>query len=98
MTIPRLVVVALALVIGLTGCARLGQLSSGLGATLHSDFAHGVHGRAGAPGAFEVDAEGIALRRFPIVLYHPRGLRARAPAVVFLPGRFAPEEQYESYG
>ncbi len=38
-----------------------------------------------------------SLRHFAIVLYHSPDVQQRAPAVVFLPGRFAPEDQYESY-
>lgn len=32
-----------------------------------------------------------------IVLYQPEQLEPRAPAIVFLPGRMAPDDQYASY-
>ena len=44
--------------------------------------------------------ERVTLRRFDIVLARPERenvAAGRAPAIVFLPGRFAPEAQYESY-
>jgi dienelactone hydrolase len=78
-------------------CARLGALPNGLGAALRHDLAHGAARTPGAPGTLDVRAEGIALREFPIVLYRPVGVSGRMPGVVFLPGRFAPEDQYESY-
>jgi dienelactone hydrolase len=87
---------ALAL-LGGAGCARSGPLESGLGHCLLRDLASLRAHEPGHPGRAEVQAEGISLPRFPIVLYRPRALAAPAPAVVFLPGRFAPEDQYESY-
>jgi dienelactone hydrolase len=90
---------ALGLSVALTSaaCARLGTLPSGLGDALRHDLAHGAGRTPGAPGSLEVRAEGIALRKFPIVLYRPANASGRLPGVVFLPGRFAPEDQYESY-
>lgn len=94
--------VLLSLLIGTSSCARLGPLGSGLGQTLGSDTAYGRstshHVSSGADRDGDVVGEGIALTHFPVVLYHRRSVSARSPAVVFLPGRFAPEEQYESYG
>lgn len=90
-------VAAFALSTSSQGCARYGRLASGLGEVLQRDLAQACSDELGLPGAAEVQAEGLALPRFPIVLYRPREIVGRAPAVVFLPGRFAPEEQYESY-
>jgi dienelactone hydrolase len=56
----------------------------------------------GRPGPYGVAAEGREFSYpsgdFPIVVYRPIGALGPAPAIVFLPGRFASEAQYESYG
>jgi dienelactone hydrolase len=93
------VVVALCL---LQGCARFGNLGSGTGALLARDTARLPAGDPGRPGRYGVEAVGWNFRfeggAVPVVLYSPVGLRGRAPAVVFLPGRASPEDEYESYG
>ncbi len=91
----------MAMVFALAGCPRLGRLGSGAGALLTRDAAHLRADDAGRPGLYGVEAEGRVLPfpggDVPMVVYRPVGTKAPAPAVVFLPGRFAPEEQYESY-
>jgi dienelactone hydrolase len=96
-------VVGVVVVLGLLpGCAgRIGKLSPGPGALLASDTVQLPAGDPGRPGRHGVAASGF---EFPfeeatirMVLYTPTGLRAPAPAVVFLPGRASPEDEYESY-
>ncbi len=105
MKLPQKLVLALIAAIAflpLTGCARVGPLGSGTGAVLSGDAAYLGPDDLGRPGPFGVEAEGLVFPYpdgdFPIVVYRPAGVTAPAPAVVFLPGRFAPEAQYESYG
>jgi dienelactone hydrolase len=88
----------------MTGCARLGPLGGGRGAVLSGDAAAMSTDdaeRLGLPGPHDVEADRRTFAfppgDFDIVVYRPVGISAPAPAVVFLPGRFAPEEQYESY-
>ena len=85
-----------------SGCARLGPLGAGLGETLARDTAYARSQSHETVSAVEredeIVGEGIALPEFPAVLYRRQRNTTRAPAVVFLPGRFAPEDQYESYG
>jgi dienelactone hydrolase len=92
--------VLVALVAYSAACARVGNLGSGLGDTLARDARHMTR-RAGPayPGPHVVDAVGLQLdgARFSFALYRPRDVDV-APAVIFLPGRFAPDDQYESYG
>ena len=81
----------------LVACAPMGRLRGGLGTTLENDFAQRTPRATDVRGDREVEVEALALPRYRIVHYGPRGLTGRAPAVVFLPGRFAPEGQYDSY-
>jgi dienelactone hydrolase len=94
----RLIVLAL---VGASGCVRYGDLGAGNIAAVARDGASLPARDPGRLGSFAVSAAGLDLtygdERFPFVVYRPRGLRARAPAVVFLPGRFSPEDEYEGY-
>jgi dienelactone hydrolase len=85
----------------MTGCARFGPLGGGPGAVLAGDTSSMSADDHGHPGTYEVEGERrtfeFAPGDFDIVMYRPVGIAEPAPAIVFLPGRFAPEEQYESY-
>lgn len=87
--------------LGLGGCVRLGDLGGGVGDVLARDAAELSPDDASTPGRHEVVAQGLAAGdwddRLVFSLYRPRTLAAAAPAIVFLPGRVAPESQYESY-
>ena len=102
MTSRTTVLLIAAIVVGgSAGCARIGDLGGGLGRTLESDArTMGQHEGPGYPGRYMVDAIGLepAGAPGPFALYRPRGVLTPLPAVVFLPGRFSPEDQYESYG
>jgi dienelactone hydrolase len=93
----------LALVFGFatSGCASTGPLEGGRGAVLSGDVASMSAEDLARPGPHEVEGERRTFKYpagdFDFVMYRPAGIAAPAPAVVFLPGRFAPEEQYESY-
>ena len=60
------------------------------------------HPVTGGPGPLVVDAVGVSVddgeNSFDAVLYRPVGVPGLLPAVVFLPGYLAPEDQYEGYG
>src|SRR5689334_13998723 len=75
------------------GCVpRLGDLGSGAGHALTAD------GQTDVIGPHPVSARGTTFGdSVPVVVYRPSDLDGRLPAVVFLPGRVAPESQYESY-
>jgi dienelactone hydrolase len=98
---PSFLLALVVFVFALTGCARLGPLGGGRGAVLSGDAVTMSADDGGRPGPFDVEARGLTFPypagEFQIVTYRPLGTSERAPAVVFLPGRFAPEEQYESY-
>jgi pimeloyl-ACP methyl ester carboxylesterase len=72
-----------------------------MGATLARDAAGLAPNDPAGPGPLGVEAQGLILEqraeRFPVALYRPHDLAAPLPAVVFLPGYLAPEDQYESY-
>lgn len=84
-----------------TGCARLGPLGPGLESALWRDAQFLATGDLGGPGPLAVDGVGLEVRRgnahFRAALYRPVELAGPLPAVVFLPGYLAPEDQYESY-
>ena len=86
----------------LCSCARNHDLGVGLGATLLRDCHAGAIEGLVQPGQQSVQAIAMDIeaggRRIPVVLYRPATVAGQAPAIVFLPGRFAPEDQYESYG
>lgn len=83
-----------------TACNRLGPIVAS--DTLAKDTQTLPRGDLGAPGPQPVTAERITIdaadQALPVALYAPVGWRPNAPAVVFLPGRMAPDDQYESYG
>lgn len=86
-------------VLATSACTRYGNLGFGLGSALTRDSRRLAAGDAAGPGSDDVMAVGMDVpHAFPIVLYRPRNLHGAAPGVVFLPGRVAPEDQYESYG
>jgi dienelactone hydrolase len=93
-------VMLLAVVAG--GCTRYGMLGAGNSEQLVSDAAFLANDDPAQPGRYQVLAEGEDLQmdgeQFPVVTYRPVGVHGRAPAVVFLPGRFSPEDEYEGYG
>jgi dienelactone hydrolase len=84
--------VRLAILILLVGCTRLGSLGDGYGHALTAD------GYAGLVGPHPVEAWGVKAAGMAAVIYAPADVHVPAPAVIFLPGRVAPEWQYESYG
>jgi len=98
------VVLGLAVAGGIFGAcaARLGPLGPGLDGVLARDAAGLAPGDAAAPGPFRVDARGLRVPRpgrdAPVALYRPGARSGLSPAVVFLPGYLAPEDQYESIG
>jgi dienelactone hydrolase len=94
----RRLLAALALISSVAGCTRFGLLPNGPGRTLARDGRHLAPGDLAAMGPLDVVAQGFRIpHAFPVVVYRPAHLDAPAPAVVFLPGRVAPEDQYESY-
>lgn len=82
------------------GCNRVGIVDPS--DTLPRDAIHLPPGDLARPGPQQVAAQRLAVRHqgqnLAIVLYIPASLRSDSPAVVFLPGRMAPDDQYESYG
>jgi dienelactone hydrolase len=98
---PVLLLVASVLAFFGLGCARYGNLGRGAGDVLTDDARLLQPGDLAGPGPEEVVAVGLTAKgpwgRLPIALYRPAGQRKPGPAVVFLPGRVAPEWQYESY-
>lgn len=84
------------------GCARYGDLGAGNTAQLIREAASLPGGDPARPGPYAVEAEGLELEsggdRFAIVTYRPVSVPGALPAVVFLPGRFSPEDEYEGYG
>jgi dienelactone hydrolase len=80
----------------------MGSLPAGHGPLLTRDASRLPPGDPGRPGSHDVVANGWSFPfqhgSVPVVMYRPRDIAARAPAVVFIPGRASPEDQYESYG
>lgn len=83
-------------------CTRLGDLGAGLGTVLTENARRIPTGSPAAVGPHPVLARGMQLGDwddgFPIVLYEPADQHGPLPAIVFLPGRSAPEQFYESWG
>ena len=83
-----------------SGCARIGPLGAAPDGALARDAARLAPGDEAAPGPLQVTARGLFIEqpggRFPVALYRPQDLGDGLPAVVFLPGYLAPEDQYES--
>jgi dienelactone hydrolase len=69
--------------------------------TLLKDALDLPSGDLAGPGPLPVGSEQIELRHrgtsLAVVLYRPAQTPPLSPAVVFLPGRMAPDDQYESY-
>jgi dienelactone hydrolase len=86
----------------LPACTRLGNLGDGLGDVLTKDARRIAPEGAAAPGPHPVTAQGRHVGDwedgFPIVLYRPADVTGPQPAIIFLPGRSAPEQFYESWG
>jgi dienelactone hydrolase len=84
------------------GCTRYGMLGAGNTEQLVNDAKSCASDDPARLGRYAVLAEGEDLQmdgtQFPVVTYRPVGFSGRAPAVVFLPGRFSPEDEYEGYG
>jgi dienelactone hydrolase len=80
------------LILAACACTRLGNLGDGYGSALTRD------GTDGLVGTHPVEAWGVRAAGMAAVVYAPADVHVPAPAVVFLPGRVAPEWQYESYG
>ncbi|HUS65603.1 MAG TPA: prolyl oligopeptidase family serine peptidase [Kofleriaceae bacterium] len=80
---------------------RLGDLGDGSRGVLAEDARALAGGDAAGPGPEAVIATGLRIGDFEdgiaVSIYRPKEQHGRAPAVVFLPGRVAPESQYESY-
>ena len=72
-----------------------------MGKTLTADARTLPAGDPAGPGPMAVSARGTRIGDFgdgfPVALYSPEGARGPLPSIVFLPGRVAPEGQYESY-
>jgi dienelactone hydrolase len=85
-----------------SGCARYGNIGSGNTAQLLHEAQLLTDGDPARLGPYRVQATGRDLKwqgdKFPIVEYRPIEYPGRSPAVVFLPGRFSPEDEYEGYG
>jgi dienelactone hydrolase len=83
------------------GCARYGDIGAGNTSQLIRDAKSLAASDPARLGPYRVQAEGVDLESghesFPIVVYRPEAYPGRSPAVVFLPGRFSPEDEYEGY-
>ncbi len=70
--------------------------------TIPRDTIHLPEGDLARPGPHQVVAQRMAVRHqgkaLVVALYTPARFRKNSPSVVFLPGRMAPDNQYESYG
>jgi len=90
------------LVLAVGGCARYGDLGRGNTTQLIHDASLLPSGDDAKLGPYAVQAKGLDVTwqhaRFPVVLYKPVGFTGHSPGVVFLPGRFSPEDEYEGYG
>src|SRR5262245_11601895 len=88
-------------VISTSGCARYGNLGNGNTTKLVHDASLLPDGDSARLGPYRVHALGMKVKwqgeRFPVVLYRPMGFPGQSPGVVFLPGRFSPEDEYEGY-
>jgi dienelactone hydrolase len=71
------------------------------GETLAMDAVDMPAGDLAGPGPQPVVSNRITVSHqgedLPVALYQPANATASAPAIVFLPGRMAPDDQYESY-
>jgi dienelactone hydrolase len=80
---------------------RLGPIGPGLDGALARDAPYLAAGDPAGPGPQGVDARGLVVDRpegsLSVVLYRPEQPSHPLPAVVFLPGYLAPEDEYESY-
>jgi len=76
---------------------RFGDLGPGVRGTLAWDAGALAADDPAAPGAHPVTALGLDAEGMHVALYRPGDLTMPGPAVVFLPGLLAPEDQYESY-
>lgn len=90
------------LLLSLSACTRLGNLGEGVRGTLAEDARALPEGDPAGPGPAQVAARGTVVGDwddgFPVSVYYPAAMIGPRPAVVFLPGRSVPEDQYESYG
>jgi len=80
------------------GCARLGDLGPGVRGTLALDATTVPADDLAAPGPHAVVAQGLEMDGIQVALYRPADVTLPGPALVFLPGLMASEDQYESYG
>jgi dienelactone hydrolase len=94
--------VSIGVLLATLSCARLGNLGAGQGRLLLRDASRLPNGDPGRAGPYSVDARGW---NFPfeghtiqVVSYRPANASRAVPGVVFIPGRAAAEDQYESYG
>ncbi|MDD5034563.1 MAG: hypothetical protein PHE55_07365 [Methylococcaceae bacterium] len=91
---------AVFLLIFATGCNTVGDIVPG--ETLTRDANHLPEGDLARPGPQQVAARRMAVSHqgedLELALYAPTSFRLNSPAIVFLPGRMAPDDQYESYG
>lgn len=90
---------AIVFFLSVTGCAQLGKLAPS--ATLALDSAGIGAGDMAGSGPQQVVSERVIARlgdeELTVVLYQPAASQALRPAVVFLPGLMASDDQYESY-
>ncbi len=81
------------------GCSTLGQLSPS--ATLANDAVDMITDDLAGPGPKEVTSTRMNIihqgESMSVTLYQPNYAVKNAPAIVFLPGRMATDDQYESY-
>jgi dienelactone hydrolase len=81
------------------GCQHVERLAPN--GTLTMDARDLPKGDLAGPGTQQVISKWTEVRHrgasLEIMLYQPLHALARSPAVVFLPGRMAPDDQYESY-
>ena len=81
------------------GCSTLGQINAS--STLANDAVGMITDDLAGLGPMEVISTRINVdhqgETISVTLYQPRYTQAAAPAIVFLPGRMATDDQYESY-
>ncbi len=81
------------------GCSTLGQINAS--STLTNDAVGMITDDLAGLGPKEIISTRINIDQqgetISVTLYQPRYSQAAAPAIVFLPGRMATDDQYESY-
>ncbi len=95
---PRLIFAGILLFLTV-GCSNIGMLIPS--ETLAKDAIGMPAGDLAGPGSQQVISTRMTVshqgENLPVALYQPVNSPTHAPAIVFLPGRMAPDDQYESY-